>query len=431
MKKKMQVQGVSDMTKRLAALILSVILCAGILNAGFALADPAAERTLAYTDRVLIRTAGVESVTLYYTRTAEGELVPVINAGYIATVSNISPWPFDFSDGYIPSDPSDLAAHYFYGSVNGEQIQALMMYVWKNEDGYDHWVYETNFMLAPGETAKVFLVGETDLYRDPVPEDYVDAVFNFHTSNVVGEFWVENYCIQMDSDLGEPGYEPLLAAKPPAPSPDGGYGEVWAGTWVSTNGSGDNVTITDNADGTIHVSVFFNRMVSYEATVEAGHYSMLRYTDDDHYISGWLMLTPDGGLALTATVNDSRDGLYEFYNGEEIYTFTPIEKVAVEVGNDGWNGTWCMEEGATYSEMYVTGNLRPGSEISIMIDFCDAFLAHVTQNDGRSVLFEGDDIRGKIEIKGETRTLIVSILDCPDPDITDYFSYGWEYFPCD
>lgn len=410
--------------RKILAVVLAIILCAGgFCPGGTGAKAEGKERVLVRDDKILIKTTGIREFD-YNHETLHG---------YEVTFTNVSTLPeciYPETDQKV--DGKEVCLN--------ERVLAI-----GGEHGGFMWSM-SYYTLMAGQTMTVFLYAGWDWDSCLSADEYINTDFAFTVTCSVGKFWYKDYHLDMETDLGDAG-EPYAVWNPPKPDPERAYADVWTGEWVSTYGTGDAVTITDNGDGTVHAEIIFEKKIYLEVTADADSPDITGFSDNVECYNVGLFMCPGNILGLTLYFWGPMNEANRLnFNGDEIYYFVREGEGGESAGKDtgevpedgrddrggqGWEGIWMADTGDVFSVLTLTGDLQGDARITLTFGSDHSVSGKVTGYDGASIGFESDEINGFIDLDAEDGTMTLTILTCTDSYIIDNFGFpeSLDYFP--
>ncbi|MBR6299259.1 MAG: hypothetical protein IKR36_00005 [Clostridia bacterium] len=317
----------------------------------------------------------------------------ILDVGCIPiSFTNTSKQSFHLSLGYLPSSPSDLAEHDYYGRLNGEELEAAL-YVDANSY-FPHAYPDFNSMLlAPGDTAAFYVIALSDAARYPGLSDYGTAKINLSITSDTEDFWYRNYSIFCEQgyyyiDYGSESNVPGSGSL----SDDGNSGydgyddyddESWMledalynalydalGDWQQTDGS---VTMRVTLESQTSADYFLYIDLGTGEPLELGLYGVndtieyLIFSDWDERVEAHLYL--HGEQAMLQLFNKNGETLYDF-NPSKLLFERPENFVPVWYHwyDPDWLGHWVLSKNGHESHMYITEYDDANANVRITFD---------------------------------------------------------------
>jgi hypothetical protein len=317
----------------------------------------------------------------------------ILDVGCIPiSFTNTSKQSFHLSLGYLPSSPSDLAEHDYYGRLNGEELEAAL-YVDANSY-FPHAYPDFNSMLlAPGDTAAFYVIALSDAARYPGLSDYGTAKINLSITSDTEDFWYRNYSIFCEQgyyyiDYGSESNVPGGGSL----SDDGNSGydgyddyddESWMledalynalydalGDWQQTDGS---VTMRVTLESQTSAEYFLYIDLGTGEPLELGLYGVndtieyLIFSDWDERVEAHLYL--HGEQAMLQLFNKNGETLYDFSPSKLLFerpeNFVPVW---YHWYDPDWLGHWVLSKNGHESHMYITEYDDANANVRITFD---------------------------------------------------------------
>ncbi len=220
---------------------------------------------------------------------------------------------------------------------------------------------------------------------------------------------------------------------------------LWAHAWSRVDEPETQLIITQNRDGTMHIEMYFYRMIGgILVNAEPTNSRMIEFADMEGEFSGVLVFEPfrdgylhlymDGGSAL-----EDPDGVFYDYFTQQEFCFitTPMpdpreygdvlppagwswegdsdglpsdgEKRQEDAGsppvNEDWQGHWTVDQGMYQSHLYIDGDVNAGADMRLTFDGRESFSGTVKSIDGWTLGFNADGFAALLSVDREKRTL--------------------------